>query len=222
MADVAGVDIYNDVLGLLGSDDIIDVEDSQLARMYRLPQHYNAALHRILSLHDWGFATVVRKLQLEAGSEKPQESTVRIREHDATYRARWTYPEDCQRLIAVGFYDVQNGSESFCFDYPRKHEQGVGESGKRVILTQWGNACAKFVSDRVAPVLWPQTFRDAVVAEMASRMALRTEFAAQMQQAAVLALNAAKIANRNDYGTDYSPSDFVRSRSLNFQRDGYR
>ncbi len=215
MADVAKVDIYNDVLGLLGSDDIIDVEDSQLARMYKLPQHYNAALHRILSLHDWGFAAVVKKLQREAGQQ-------RIGEHDALYREQWTYPEDCQRLIAVGFYRVHNGRESFCFEYPRQYEQAVGESGRRVILTQRTNACARYVSDMVAPALWPQTFRDAVAAEIASRMSLRTEFAAQMQQAAVLALNAAKIASRNDYGTNYRPGDFVRSRSLYFERDGYR
>lgn len=224
MADVAKVDIYNDVLGLLGSDDIIDAEDSQLARMYRLPQHYNASLRKVLSLHDWGFATVVKKLlpEAHAGKLKSTDAGKSIFEHDAAYLFRWTYPEDCQRIIDLGFHYLEYGKEAFSFAYPRKHVLGVGDSGDRVILTQWKNACVKYVSDRVDPAMWPSTFRDAVVAEIASRMSLRTEFSGQMQQAAVIALNTAKIANRNDYGTAYSPGDFVMSRSLYFERNGYQ
>lgn len=224
MTDVAKVDIYNEVLGHLGSDDIVDAEDSNVARLYRLPAHYNASLKKLLSLYDWGFATVTAKLQLESGPANTQglETKRRILEHDAVYRARWTYPADCMRLIDVGFYGTRVGEDLFRFDYPRRYVLGAGESGKTVILTQWPNACAKYVTDSVLPAMWPPTFRDAVVAEMAARMSIRTDFAMQLQQAAIVARKIAETANRNDYGTGYYPSDFVMSRSIDFVRDGYR
>lgn len=190
-------DVWNKALALLPHDRRVTANDTATAEYRRCDDNWDAARMRVLTAHEWGWATVQSEVcggcRVEGGM--------------------FGYPRPDGVVRIIGLFD------------PRGRRVKT-QAYNNQLLSDCPHCFVRYIPDMDDPDYWPSWFTDAVVAELASRIStLITANAATERRLLTLAADRLALAVKTDSdeckwgGTDGRTFVNARQRGARWRRD---
>jgi hypothetical protein len=197
------LDVVQMALGALGETTSIASLTSPVTKAEKLGVlFYSRTRDRLMARHNWSWATRRAELLL-------------LTDHE---RTGWGYcyalPDDCLRVI-----DLDTGYRAVGKAVPTPWAIEMNDAGSgRILCCDLAPASLAYVARVTDPSLWSNSFTDALIFELASRLAMpmsiKSELASSLFQAATLSFSAALADDLNEQQPDSQPdSEIITARS---------
>jgi hypothetical protein len=141
-------DLFNKALAAIGHDRFISTENSPFAEGVHCRREWVGARQAVLSAHEWGW--LVMEVPLCSGTECT---------NDETGKTLYVYPRPPSAIRITAILDEDGRQARF-------------EAANGSIQTAAPLAIIRYLPDSDDPADWPSSIQDAVIAELAARLAL--------------------------------------------------
>jgi len=193
------LDICNRALSMIGTRSSISsmTEDSPEARMCSL--HYDNTLTSILRVHNWSFARRQASLALlGAATGTPENADGSGTLSLDPYLYKYAYPLDCLRTRSI----YQPASAGTAIPYLISSDQDDAKNDILVILCNQPQAVMVYTAMIRNPDLWDNEFSDAMVASLASDLAMPLTGSESLIKLCAAQANAALLLARTTDSTE--------------------
>lgn len=184
------LDIWNRALAAIGHERVIPDLDSAMTESNRCRLQWDNARKAVLTAHDWNW--LAQETPLISGCSHHHESG----------EYAYPYPTDCLRIIKIAGADGKS----------RHHRVANGQ-----ILAVEPSIRIRFIPDNLDLDMWPSSMIDALVCELAARIALpmtaNAESMSAMAQQAQYYLAQARYYDTSEHNTDGEERDrYIKAR----------